>query len=76
MADTHHDAAENDQRCSRKTELLGAEERRNDDVTASLELTIGLDDHPITQAVEQQCLLCLSEPEFPGAAGVLERGQR
>lgn len=76
VADAHHDAAGDHERRGRETELLGAEQRGDDDVTAGLELTVGLDDDPVAQAVEQQGLLRLGETELPGTARVLERGER
>ena len=36
MADAHHDAARDDERRGREAELLGAEQRRDDDVAAGL----------------------------------------
>ena len=41
MANTHHDAAGRHERRGRKTELLGAEQRGDDDVAAGLELAVG-----------------------------------
>ena len=76
VADAHHDAARHDQRRGRKAEFLGAEERGDDHVAAGLELAIHLDDDAIAEAVEEQDLLRLGEPELPGDAGVLDRGQR
>ena len=76
VADAHHDAAGDDQRRGREAELLGAEQRGDDDVAAGLELAVGLHDDPVAQAVEQQRLLGLGEAELPGAARVLERGER
>ena len=76
VADAHHDAAGDDERRGRETELLGAEQRGDDDVAAGLELAVGLHDDAVAQAVEQQGLLGLGEAELPGAARVLERGQR
>ena len=35
VADAHHDAARRDQRCGREAELLGAEQRADDDVAAA-----------------------------------------
>ena len=76
MADAHHDAAGDDERGGGEAELLGAEQRGDDDVAAGLELAVGLHDDAVAQAVEQQGLLGLGEAELPGAAGVLERGER
>ena len=76
VADAHHDAARHDQRRGRKAEFLGAEKRGDDHVAAGLELTIDLDDDAIAEAVEEQDLLGLGEPQLPGDARVLDRGQR
>ena len=76
VADAHHDAARYDERGRGEAELLGAEERRNHDVAAGLELAVHLDDDAVAEAVEEQHLLRLGEPELPGDSGVLERGQR
>jgi hypothetical protein len=43
MADAHHDAARGDERRGGEAELLGAEQRGDDDVAAGLELAVGLD---------------------------------
>ena len=76
VADAHHDAAGHHQRRGREAELLGAEQRGDDDVAAGLELAVGLHDDPVAQPVEQQRLLGLGQAELPGAARVLDRGQR
>ena len=65
-----------DQRRGREAELLGTEQRGDDDVATGLELTVGLDDDAVAQAVEQQRLLGLGEAELPRRTRVLERGQR
>ena len=65
-----------DQRRGGEAELLGAEQRGDDDVPAGLELAVDLHDDPVAQAVEHQRLLGLGEAELPRRAGVLERGQR
>ena len=76
VADPHHDAAGDHQRRGREAELLGTEQRRDDDVPTGLELAVALHDDPVAQVVEQQGLLGLGQPELPRPAGVLERGQR
>ena len=76
VTDAHHDAARDDERRRREAELLGAEERGNHDVAAGLELAVHLHDDAVAEAVEEQDLLRLGEPELPGNAGVLDRGQR
>jgi hypothetical protein len=70
----HHDAPGYDQRCGRESELLRAEQRRHDDVPAGFELAVGLDDDAVAQAVEQQRLLGLGQPELPWCSGVLDAG--
>ncbi len=74
MTDAHHHAAHDHQRGGREPELLGSEQGRDHHVAARLELTVDLHDDAVAQIVEQQRLLGLGEPEFPGAAGMLERG--
>ena len=46
-----------------------------DHVPARLHLAIGLDDHTVSEPVQDQGLLGLGQAEFPGDTGVLERGQ-
>ncbi len=76
VADPHHDAAGDHQRCGGEAVLLRAEQRGDDHVAAGLELAVGLHDDPVAQPVEQQRLLGLGQAELPGTARVLERGQR
>ena len=76
VADAHHHAARHDERRGGEAELLGAEQRRDDDVAAGLHLAVGLHDDAVAQAVEQQRLLRLGEAELPRPAGVLQRRQR
>jgi hypothetical protein len=71
VADAHHDAARHHQRRGREAELLGAEQRGDDDVAAGLELAVGLHDDPVAQAVEQQRLLGLGQAELPGPPACL-----
>ena len=51
VADAHHHAARDDERGGREPELLGAEQRRDDDVAAGLQLAVDLHDDPVPQAV-------------------------
>ena len=67
VADAHHDAAGDHQRRGGEAELLGAEQRGDDDVAAGLELAVDLHDDPVAQAVEQQRLLGLGQAELPRA---------
>ena len=76
VAHAHHDAALDHQRGGGEAELLGAEQRRDDDVAAGLHLPVGLDDHAVAQVVEHEGLLGLGQADLPRGAGVLERGQR
>ena len=52
------------------------EQRGDDDVAAGLELAVDLHGDAVAQAVEQQRLLHLGEPELPRRAGVLEARER
>ena len=67
---------DDDERGRGEAELLGAEQRRHDDVATGLQLPVDLDDDAVAQAVEHERLLRLGEAELPRGAGVLERGQR
>ena len=69
----HHDAARHHERRGGEAELLGAEQRGDDDVTAGLELTVALHDDPVAEPVQQQRLLRLGETELPRCARVLDR---
>ena len=60
----------------REAELLGAEQRGDHDVAAGLQLAVGLHDDAVAQAVEQQRLLRLGQPELPRRARVLQRRER
>ena len=76
MADPHHDAARDDERCRGEAELLGPEQGADDHVAPGLQLAVDLHDDAVAQAVAQQRLLGLGEAELPRDPGVLERGQR
>ena len=76
VADAHHDAARDDERRGGEAELLGAEQRADDDVAAGLELAVDLHDDAVAHAVEHERLLGLGEAELPRRAGVLERVER
>ena len=71
-----HVAADRDQHRRAEPELLGAEHRRHDDVFRRLEAAVGAQPDARAQAVLDQRLLRLGQTELPGAAGVLDRGQR
>jgi hypothetical protein len=76
VADAHHDAAQHHQRRRREAELLGAQQRGDDDVTARLELAVRLDRDAAAQVVQHQHLLRLRQAELPGHARVLDARQR
>ena len=65
MALSHHHTAHRYQRSGSEAEFLGAEQRGDDNVSASLELAIGLKSNATAQIVEQENLLRFSQPQFP-----------
>ena len=69
-------AAERDQRCRAETETLGAKQRGLDDIETGLEAAVGLQPHLVAQIVATQYLVRFRQTQFPGAAGILDRGQR
>ena len=76
VALAHHDAAFDDQRRGGEAELVGTEQRADDDIAPGLHLAVGLHADAAAQAVEHQCLLGFSQAELPGRAGVLDRRDR
>ena len=76
VALAHHDAAGRDQRCGRKAELVGAEQRADDDVTSGPDAAVDLNGDASAQAVGDERLMRLGEADFPRRAGVLDRRQR
>ena len=76
VADAHHDAARGDQRRGGEAEFLGAQQRRDRDVAAGLQLAVGLDRDAAAQIVQHQRLVRLGQAQLPGHAGVLDGGQR
>ena len=76
VAGAHHDAALDNKRSGCEAELLRTEQGANDDVAAGLQLAIHLQHHPVSQAIEHERLLGLSQTKLPRCAGVLERTER
>ena len=76
MADAHHHAARGDQRRGREGELVGAEQRTDHNVAPGLHLPVGQQRHAAAQPLPGEHLLRLGEPELPGHARVLDRGER
>ena len=65
VAVPHHDAAHTTSGAVAKPYSSAPSRRGDDDVSAGLELAIGLDDDTVTQTVEHQRLLRLGQPELP-----------
>ena len=76
MAGAHHDAAERHERRGGEAELLGSEQRADDDVAPGLELPVHLDGDAAAQVVENEDLVGLGQAQLPGDPGVLDRGER
>ena len=75
MALPHHDAADGDERRGGEAELVGAEQRADDDVAAGLQPAVDLQRDARAQALLDQDLLRLGEPHLPRRAGMLQRGE-
>ena len=76
VARAHHQAAlGEEQRCPER-ELVGTEQRGDEDVAAGLEAAVDPHPDPAAEAVGDERLLRLGEPELPRRARVLDRGQR
>ncbi len=71
-----HVAADRDQRRRPERELLGAEQRGDQQVPTGLQATVGAQRDAIAQVVPQQDLVHLGQPELPRRADVLDRRQR
>ena len=54
-------------------ELLGAEQRGDEQVAAGLQAAVGAQRDAVAQAVAQEDLVDLGEAELPGRADVLDR---
>ncbi len=67
VTDPHHHAAAHHERCGGEAELLGTEQRRDQHVTTGLQLAVALHDDAVAQAVGDERLLRLGDPELHGA---------
>ena len=76
VADAQVLAAQGDHRCGAEAEALGAEDGRLDHVQAGLQAAIGLHPDLAAQVVAAQGLVGFRQAQFPGRAGVLDRGDR
>ena len=65
-----------DERRRPERELLGTEERRDEQVAPRLQAAIGAQRHAVAQVVAEQDLVDLGEPELPRRPDVLDRRQR
>ena len=72
----HHDAAGRDQRCGCKAELVGTEQRADDNVAPGSHAAVDLHGDAPAQAVQHERLVRLSEADLPGGARVLDRCER
>ena len=71
-----HVAADRDERRGPERELLGAEERGDEQVAAGLEPAVGAQRDAVAQVVAEQDLVDLGQAELPRRADVLDRGER
>ena len=76
VTDAHHDAAHRYQRRRREPELLGAEQRGDDNIATGLQLAVGFDDDATAQIIEHESLMRLGEAQLPRQTGVRRRGER
>ena len=71
-----HVAADGDQHGRPERELLGADQRGNEEVPAGLQPAVGAQRDAVPHLVAQQDLVDLGEAELPWRADVLDRRQR
>ncbi len=76
VTDTHHDAAQRDQRRRGEPELLGAQQRGDGDVASCLQLPVGLHDDAAAQIVQHQRLVRLCQTQLPRQSGMRDRSLR
>ena len=76
MTLAHHDAARRDQRRGGEAELIGAEQRADDDVAPGADAAVDLHGDAAAQALRDQRLVRFGKPDLPRAAGMLDRGER
>ena len=76
MALAGHVAADRDERRGPERELLGAEQRGDEQVAAGLEPAVGAQRDAVAQVVAEEDLVDLGQAELPRRADVLDRRQR
>ena len=72
VADTHHDAAHGNKRSGRKAKFLRTQDAGDCHITAGHQLTVGLKDNFIAQAIHDQGLVCLSHAKLPRKSGIVD----
>ena len=65
IADAHHDAAQGDERGCGEAEFLRAQKRRHGDVPARHQLSVRLDDDPVSEIVQHERLMRLGDDRVP-----------
>ena len=68
-----HVAADRHERRGPERELLGAEQRGDEQVPAGLEAAVGTERHAVAQVVAEQDLVDLGQAELPRRPDVLDR---
>jgi hypothetical protein len=72
MALAHHDAAGRDQRCGREAELVGAQQRADDHVTARAQPAVDLQAMRERKPFRTRVWWVSARPISHGAAGMLD----
>ena len=73
MADTHHSAAERNQRRCGKAEFFCAQHSSDRNISAVHQLAVCFDDNMISQTVQDQRLVCFRKTQFPRQTCVVDR---
>ena len=76
VALARHVAADRDERRGPERELLGAEQRGDEQVAAGLEAAVGAQRDAVAEVVAEQDLVDLGQAELPRRPDVLDRRQR
>ena len=72
----HQQATQRNECRGAEPESLGPQQGGNHHIAAGAELPVGLHENPIPQAVADQSLLRLGQPDFPRGAGMFDRRER
>src|SRR5207237_10054142 len=73
VARAQHQATLGQEQRGAEADLVGAEQRGDDDVASRLDAAVDSDPHPAAQSVLDERALRIDEPELPRRAGVLDR---